>query len=178
MAFHWRCYKFICHNLLYAPLLAYLYMPSRGHTHRFSRSLPPSFLLSREPTELWLSRGDGGKGRGADNRPTKRRTPLRPFPSPRNFSNPVPVHATPARILPPRTQKKTRVVATLAREYLSRATLARQSLNCGGGETVGKIRTGEGGRVRGRARNRDACRQAGGGRVAEDASGPSGRAVT
>lgn len=65
MAFHWRCYKFICHNLLYAPLLAYLYMPSRGHTHRFSRSLPPSFLLPREPTELWLSRGDGGKGRGA-----------------------------------------------------------------------------------------------------------------
>lgn len=32
MAFHWRCYKFICHNLLYAALLAYLYMPARGHT--------------------------------------------------------------------------------------------------------------------------------------------------
>lgn len=32
MAFHWRCYKFICHNLLYAALLAYLYMPSSGHT--------------------------------------------------------------------------------------------------------------------------------------------------
>lgn len=32
MAFHWRCYKFICHNLLYAALLAYLYMPSWPHT--------------------------------------------------------------------------------------------------------------------------------------------------
>lgn len=74
------------------------------------------------------------KGVEPDNRPAKRRTPLRPFPSPRNFSNPVPVHATPARILPP-TEKKTRVAATLVRKYLSRATLAR----------IGKIRTGEGG---------------------------------
>lgn len=63
MAFHWRCYKFICHNLLYAPLLAYLYMPSRGHTHRSSLSLSLS-LRPREPTELWLSRGEGGGGGG------------------------------------------------------------------------------------------------------------------
>lgn len=32
MAFQWRCYKFICHNLLYVALLAYLYMPQRPHT--------------------------------------------------------------------------------------------------------------------------------------------------
>lgn len=51
MAFHRRCYKFICHNLLCAPLLlACLYMLSRGHTHGFS--------LSLEPTGL--SRNDGG----------------------------------------------------------------------------------------------------------------------
>lgn len=43
MAFHWRCYKFICHNLLYAALLAYLYMPSWPHTDSAtaSRSYAP-----------------------------------------------------------------------------------------------------------------------------------------
>lgn len=88
MAFHWRCYKFICHNLLYAPLLAYLYMPSRGHTHRFSRSLPPSFLLPREPTELWLSRGDGGKGRGARQPACKTPNAAPAFPLPPQFFEP------------------------------------------------------------------------------------------
>lgn len=85
------------------------------------------------------------KGVEPDNRPTKRRTPLRPYPSPRNFSNPVPVHATPARILPPRTQKKTRVVATLVREYLSRATLARIESWGGGAKQLGKFEGRKGG---------------------------------
>lgn len=54
MAFHWRCYKFICHNLLYAALLAYLYMPSSGHTQvplardRSSASPRPSYDCSQD----------------------------------------------------------------------------------------------------------------------------------
>lgn len=64
MAFHWRCYKFICHNLLYAALLAYLYMPARGHTQiPLARSRAPLF----RSTELWLSRDDG-IGRGSEAR--------------------------------------------------------------------------------------------------------------
>ena len=84
MAFHWRCYKFICHNLLYAPLLAYLYMPSRGHTHRssLSLSLPPTERADR----VMAVEGRGRRRRRRrtmekgvepnNNRPTKRRTPL------------------------------------------------------------------------------------------------------
>jgi len=59
MAFHWRCYKFICHNLLYAALLAYLYMPSSGHTQIPPRRAARVRYVLFRMVELWRSDVDG-----------------------------------------------------------------------------------------------------------------------
>ena len=126
MAFHWRCYKFICHNLLYAPLLAYLYMPSRGHTHRssLSLSLSPS---DRESRPSYGCRGereeeeeeeDDGKGRGAEQQPAYKTPNAAPssflLPPSLDFSN-----ATHPSFLLPRKQRiPTTTILLLLRSHI------------------------------------------------------------
>lgn len=59
MVFQWRCYKFICHNLLYAALLVYLYMPSWPHTGAILRMMLAlsewsSVIFARSLRPFWL----------------------------------------------------------------------------------------------------------------------------